>query len=694
MKVMRVFFVFILLMCCFQSNLLFAQGDDSPLSDTLTNQTDTFDIYEMSIEQLMQLRAVGLPSELEKIVNSLIAAASKKPLSVRESPSIITLITAEEIQKSGARDLIDVLRLVPGMDFGIDVFGVIGMGVRGNWAHEGKVLVLLDGQEMNEILYGTNQFGNHYPVDMISKIEIIRGPGSAIYGGYAEYGVINIITKSAEELNGVSVSGIYGQTATEFARRNGYVSVGKQKDDFAFTLSAFAGQGNRSDQIFTDIYGDTKTMSNGNSLSNPLNLNLGVKLKGLSVRVIADQYHNTSIDGYDKVTDYTYKQNFNSYFGEIKYIYKVNDKFSITPRINFKQQQPWATPTTTDISEDFNKLTRRYTGNLSASWNINRKINFVFGAESFLDQATDNVDDSYFSNGEKKISYLNIAGFAQGLIKHRLANLVLGMRYDNNSAFGSAFVPRVGLTKKYEKYHAKLLYSNAFRAPSIENINRQVPEGIQPELTQVIELEFGYQLTRNSILTFNLYDINTNNAIVYYYDVITEQDFYRNFGKTGSRGIEAEYRLKATWGHLNINYAFYSTLGKKLTDSLYMVESNPHVHLAFASHRLNLNSSININDNLSVNPTVSFFGKRYGYSSVDDEDEPVLEEFAPVYLLNLFVYHKNFIVKGLNVGIGVYDLFNQRFQFIQPYNGYHSPIAGLSREFIIKLSYDLNFAKK
>ena len=120
----------------------------------------------------MNLKSHGLPSELEAFVNSLIAVASKKPINLRESPSVTTLITKEEISKSGARDLIDVLRLVPGIDFGVDIEGVVGIGMRGNWANEGKVLVLLDGQEMNEIISAGNMFGNHYPIEQIKKIEV------------------------------------------------------------------------------------------------------------------------------------------------------------------------------------------------------------------------------------------------------------------------------------------------------------------------------------------------------------------------------------------------------------------------------------------------------------------------------------------------------------------------------------------
>src|SRR5688572_9487410 len=73
-----------------------------------STKTDTLDYYEMSLEQLLSIKAHGVPTELESLINSLISVASKKPLPTRESPSIISLVTEEEIRNSGARDLIDV----------------------------------------------------------------------------------------------------------------------------------------------------------------------------------------------------------------------------------------------------------------------------------------------------------------------------------------------------------------------------------------------------------------------------------------------------------------------------------------------------------------------------------------------------------------------------------------------------------
>ncbi|MGZ3867178.1 MAG: TonB-dependent receptor plug domain-containing protein, partial [Bacteroidia bacterium] len=589
------------------SDLTIVTGDST--------KKDSVNYYDMSLEQLLSLRGHNLPTELEKLINSLISVASKKPLSVRESPSIVSLITSEEIKASGARDLIDVLRLVPGIDFGADVLGVTGIGMRGNWAHEGKVLVLMDGQEMNEILFGTSQFGNHFPVDQIKKIEIIRGPGSAIYGGYAEYGVVNIITKQGEDINGVTVSGIYGQGATDFMRRNVNVSAGEKKGDFQWSMSTMIGEGQRSDGYYKDIYGDSVRLK-GKSQLNPAFVNFGASYKGLSFRGIGDFYHTTTIDGNDAVLAHPFTQNFNSMYYELKYIWKINKKLTITPKLNYKNQSPWSTPDGDSTNASYVKTATRSTANITASYSPTRKINIVAGGEYYRDLAIDNLAGDTFYNGKNSVNFYNYAFFTQGLVKTRLVNIILGARYDKHNVYGDAFVPRVGFTKKIKRFHFKALYSNSFRAPSIENINLSVASGILPERTQVGEIEAGYQLTHNSILTVNVFDITTRNPIVYYFDATSQLDVYQNQKSTGTSGIEAEYRLKTDFGSIGFNYSYYTAKRKSQIAAYHVAEDSSKL-LAFASHKLNLNVLFNFTDNLSLNLTASFYGSRYGYTKVD-----------------------------------------------------------------------------
>jgi outer membrane receptor for ferrienterochelin and colicin len=659
--------------------------------DTLRH--DSLDYYDMSLEQLQSLKAHGVPSELEKLIDQLISVASKKPLSTRESPSIVSLITAEEIANAGARDLIDVLRLVPGMDFGVDVEGVVGLGMRGNWVHEGKALLLLDGQEMNEIMFATTQFGNHFPVDQIKKIEIIRGPGSAIYGGFAEYCVINIITKSGADLDGISVTGTYGQMQSDLGRRNINIMGGKKINDFEFSLAGFAGQGNRSDRDYTDIYGTTYNMA-GNSDLNPMNLNLGMSYKGLSFRGIADLYSISVRDAYDAVKDSPYRQDFESYYAEIKYVKKFSDRITVTPRINYKKQVPWKTLDVDSLTPDYYRVAERYTASVIGSYNFTRRINLSAGAEAFQDKARDLSAEGYFSDSVKDVKYFNQGYFMQALAKTRIVNLILGARYDIHNIYGAAFVPRVGFTKKIRRVNFKFLWTNAFRAPSIENIDLSpIDEGIKPEKTSVLELETGYQFTRKSFFTFNFFDVTTKDPIVYYYDDSLGTDNYHNFGASGSRGFEAEYRIKDKWGYVTLNYAFYTVAGKEKIDD-YSVSENENVLLAFPNHKVNLGASVNITKDFSVNVTGSLRGTTYGYTSVDTAGEYVLSTFDPVVLVNVYLRYNNFLTPGLCLGAGVYDALNQGTWYIQPYNGGHAPLPGPSREFVFKLSYDLHFKKK
>jgi len=87
------------------------------------SQQEEVDIFEMSLEDLL---------------NTEVSVASQKSLGQRESPGIITVLTEDDIRLSGARDLIDLLRLVPSFEFGFDVEGVVGLCVRGTLAHEVK----------------------------------------------------------------------------------------------------------------------------------------------------------------------------------------------------------------------------------------------------------------------------------------------------------------------------------------------------------------------------------------------------------------------------------------------------------------------------------------------------------------------------------------------------------------------------
>lgn len=668
--------------------------------NSFSQSRDTLNIYNLSLEELIKLRDTGVSSDLEKQLNELIGVASKSATSSKKTPSIVSVITEEEIKNLGARELMDILRLIPGFDFALDVQGAVGIGIRGNWANEGKTLLLLDGQEMNETLYGTIFLGNNFNINQIKKIEIIRGPGSAIYGGYASYGVINIVTKNGQDYNGLNLTLQNGQMSQSYARRNISFGMGKEfKNGLDISLNGLIGEGNRSQDTYTDLDGNAQSMKNVYSL-NPANLNLGIKYKNLQFRSIYDQLKTKNFDNFGAIWNVN-NNDFQGFYNELKYDLPLTSKMTISAKINHKYQIPWQSgPTEVDGFEN-QKIAQRSRINVLLNYNISKKINYLFGIEGFRDEAYSKIpasrDTSLITwfNGNQKVSFINLACFTEFFIKNRIANLIVGGRFDQNSSFGNAIVPRIGITKKAGDFNFKLLYSHAFRAPAIENINTAF-DGygkIKPEISQVAEFELGWHPTKDLQITGNLFYILTKKTIVYSIDTITLLEGYNNFSQSGSVGAEIEIKYRKKWGYFTGNYAYYDQASLSRINN-YNVYNSSSAYLAFAQHKINLYGSVKVNDHIFISPSLNILGKRFGYDYDPNNPNGELKSFAPTYFLNLNIGYNNLIIKGLDVSIACFDLLNQKQMFIQPYNSQHTPLPGLSREIIGKIAYTFSTNSK
>jgi len=623
---------------------------------------------------------------LEELMNITVSVASNTELTQRESPGIISVITEREIANMGARDLMDVLNMIPGVSLGMDVQGTVGFGLRGNWGYEGKILILMDGLEMNETMYATTPLGNHFNVSNISRIEIIRGPGSSIYGGFAELGVINIITKRGGDVNGISATGSYGTGEKTFARRNLSITTGDKVGDFEYVVNGFVGQGNRSEGIFEDIYGGSASLVNQNRID-PTFFNTKIKYKDLSLKFIYDGYETTTVNWFDEIFDEApFSMSFPSMYGELKYEYKLNDKISIIPRLEIKNQKPWL------VSENYNNVdiyelsATRTRGNVTSNIQFNENINMQAGVEVYSDLAKDfSGATDYFAPGESEVSYFNSAVFAQTRFVTSFANFTAGLRYDEHNEFGGALSPRLGITKTWDKLHTKLLYNRSFRAPAIENINLSFSENISPERTQVFEFELGYQLSSKMILVANLFDITIEDPIVYFFDENIGEG-YENFEKTGTRGFDIESKYKDSWGYINVNYSYYTSKDKNEVP-LYTIPGQDASLLGMANHRLNLYSNFKIGDNFSINPSFNLYGKRYTLTGLDANDEYTFGAVDPDLFLNFFFNYRNLWKDRIDIGVGVYDVLDREMKFIQPYNGDNLPLPGMGRELMVRMSF-------
>jgi len=146
---------------------------------------------------------------LEQLLNLDVVTASKIPQKISEAPSIVSVITAEDIRQRGYRTLTDILQSVPGMTISYDrnynYANIRGLGNPGDL--NTRLLILIDGRRLNDFVFDQGAIGTEFPIDLglIERVEFVPAPGSAIYGSSAFFGVVNVITKSGATLAGTTL---------------------------------------------------------------------------------------------------------------------------------------------------------------------------------------------------------------------------------------------------------------------------------------------------------------------------------------------------------------------------------------------------------------------------------------------------------------------------------------------------------
>ncbi len=173
-------------------------------------------VMDRSLEELVGMGLSVPPSNVE------VSTASKFQQSAAQASTVVYVVTAEDIRTFGYRTLGEILRSLPGLyvtnDYRYNYLGIRGFGLPGD--RNTRVLILLDGERVNETFFDSALVGTEFPVDvdLIERVEYVPGPGSAIYGSNAFFGVVSVITKRGHALNGAELSGEYGSFDTYKAR--------------------------------------------------------------------------------------------------------------------------------------------------------------------------------------------------------------------------------------------------------------------------------------------------------------------------------------------------------------------------------------------------------------------------------------------------------------------------------------------
>jgi len=193
----------------------------------------------MSLEQLLQVSIVG---------------ASKYEQKQSEVAAAVSVITRNEIKAFGWRTLDEALTSLPGVHLTYDrqytYLGTRGFGLPGDY--NTRLLVTINGNRVNDPAFDAGPGGRQFPldVDLIERIEFIPGPGGAVYGQNAMFGVVNVITRSGSDVDGTELAAAYQRPQ---ALREGRASWGKRLDNGLDVLLSVSGMRSRGEDRFFDF---------------------------------------------------------------------------------------------------------------------------------------------------------------------------------------------------------------------------------------------------------------------------------------------------------------------------------------------------------------------------------------------------------------------------------------------------------
>lgn len=196
-----------------------------------------------------------ITNDLEQLMKiEIVVAGSKREQETRNVASFVSVVTAAEIREHGYRTLADVLRTLPGFyvsnDRNYSYVGVRGFDRSGDW--NSRILLLLNGVRVNESVYDLAYIGEESSVDidLIDRVEVIRGPSSAIYGSNAFFAVINLVTRHASSLAGTEVT----TSAASFGTYAGRASYGHTfANDADLLVSATYSDGKGRDLFYPEF---------------------------------------------------------------------------------------------------------------------------------------------------------------------------------------------------------------------------------------------------------------------------------------------------------------------------------------------------------------------------------------------------------------------------------------------------------
>ena len=550
------------------------------------------DLWDTPMESLGKIRVVS------------IASGTATPLD--KAAAITTVITAEDIAAMGANDLEQVLRSVPGLHINhSDQAFFSKFNFRGlNTVFNAETLLMFNGVPFSELNFGNrgNVWGG-MPIKSIARIEVIRGPGSALYGADAFAGVINIITKSARDIP-ETVSGIRVGSDDTYG---GWIEAGAIRGslDYAMTLEVQQSQGwegqveHDNQSNFDQLFSTQASLTPGSVDTSRNQVELHTELGSDHWRwrfAYQDRSEIGTGPGIAMALDPYGKFGSERVFTDFRYEWKnLFEAFDLESRINYARmtQDPenniilfppgafgGAYPDgfigNPGFKEDQARfeLSGRYQGvsdhlirfGTGFFWGdlfeVTEQKNFNpdFSPKGSVVDVSDNPAEVWMPTVQRT----NYYAYAQDEW-HFADNwhLTSGVRYDHYSDFGGTINPRMALVwATTDTVTTKALYGRAFRAPSfnelyvVNNPSAVGDPNLGPQTIDTYELALSQQVTPTIFYSINTFYYHTDDLIsAEALEGVTSRR-YANIGQQSGHGAELETTYSASQT-LTV-YAYYA----------------------------------------------------------------------------------------------------------------------------------------
>lgn len=512
--------------------------------------------------------AVLATMPLEALMQMTVTSASKFEQRVSDAPAAAVVLTAADIRDFGWRTLGDALASLPGLYVSYDR-NYAYLGARGFLRpgdYDSRFLVLIDGYQVNDAVYDEAPIGTEFLIDMdlVERIEYVPGPGSAVYGSNAFFGVVNVITKKGSDINGTQVAA----SAGSFGEKRGRATWGWHGANGAdIVLSASAYDRNGQSLYYPEF--DTPDQNHGVAVGLDYDRAQQFLAKFAYREFSLEIAHSNRTKG---VPDAPFGAQFNA-------PYSLTDTQSF---VNAAWHHPLATGVELNASAYWGRYDYRspvYVMGDPPQLNIDGDHALWYGTDVHTVVTTiarnKIVFGADFRRNARQDQYnFDVNPYQQVLDDHRSSNragtyvedevqlpagfeLNAGLRYDYETIAKGNLSPRIALIyKPTNRDTFKAIYGRAYRAPNAYELyyatsgdgGQLANPSLKPEHITTTELVYSRDLGSSARATLSLFHYDIADLISQTTDAGTGLLVFRNLNHVEANGAELSYEQQTAGG--------------------------------------------------------------------------------------------------------------------------------------------------